>query len=95
MILGGAHCAGRTGGAGEANLVMMCSHVEMTIINNLVHVAAHHIAGGAVVAGEQGLLHASLTVLGNSTTNLRKVELDFFAVLKFFTLSVSAQTSWE
>ena len=73
MILGGAHCAGRTGGAGEANLVFMCSYFEVTIIiNNLVHVAAHHIAGGAVVAGEQSLLHPALTVLGNSTTNLRK-----------------------
>ena len=72
MILGGAHCARRTGGAGEANLVIMCLHFIVTIINNLVHVAAHHIAGGAVVTGEQGLLHPALAVLGNSTTNLRK-----------------------
>ena len=81
MILGGARCAGRTGGAGEANLVIICSYFvvtiinnqcHLTIINNLVHTAAHHIAGGAVVTGEQGLLHPSLTVLGNSTTNLRK-----------------------
>ena len=79
MILGGAHCTRRTGGAGETNLVIMGLHFIVTIINNLVHTAAHHIAGRTVVTGEQGLLHPSLTVLGNSTTNLRKVELDFFS----------------
>ena len=67
-------------------------------LNNQVHVAANHVARWAVVTGEQSLLHASLAVLGNPTTNLGKVEMFywvFLADLIDLTLSVSAQTSWE